>query len=277
MQRIPPFDQLISEDEIQKLRALQDTHRRVHPLVSVALHPGAGQNPARISINTSRGLNYVLSKFPGWAQSLRSRLLDEKDWTNAESALAEIRACDDLRHAGFPVQLGAKIAGTGAKAEFRVSLEGQETIVEVWTRNLSKADLKGMKAEQAASSSTRDVDGGKITTSVASIAPFGHPDSNKKGDSILTNVISRVAAIKEREHQAHDRCPLVIWVDLQSVESMRFDFSDHLQPLMSWNGALESGGYWHALYGRKGDIVLEMDTGRTRTNTMLHDGRFING
>jgi len=274
MPRIPPFDQLFSEDEIQKLRGLYVKSRRVHPLVSVALHPGPGQHPNLIAINTTRALGYVLPQFPGWVQGLKSRLLDEKDWTNAESALAEIRACGDLLRAGFPVRLGVTNVGTGAKAEFHVTLEGEKTIIEVWTRNLSKAELKGIKAQQTTSTSTHNVQGATITTTVASVTPFGRPDSNKKGDSILTNVISRVAAIKEREHQAHDRCPFVIWADLQSVESMRFDYSSHLQPLMSWNGSLESGGYWHALYGRKGDIVLEMDTGRTRANTMLHDGRF---
>jgi hypothetical protein len=43
---------------------------------------------------------------------------------------------------------------------------------------------------------------------------------------------------------------------------------------MSWNGEVQSGGYWHALYGRKGDILLEGGGGRTRTNRMQHEGRY---
>jgi hypothetical protein len=268
-----PFNELLSEGEIQTLRALYDQHRRVHPLVSVALHPGKWQYPDQVSVNTTLALRRVLDTFPTWARNLRSRLLDQKDWTNAESALAEIRACGALLEAGFPVQLGGKNAETGARAEFHISIEGEETVVEVWTRNLSKEDLNRIEAEKAASLSTHQATGAKITTSVASVAPFGHAEPNKAGDSILTNVIQRVAAIKEREHQAHDRRPFVLWVDLQS-ERMHFDFSDHLQPVMTWNGALESGGYWHALYGRKGDVLLEMQGGRTRTNVMQHDGRY---
>lgn len=133
-----PFDELLSETEIQTLRALYNQHRRVHPLVSVALHPGQGQYPDLVSINTSQALRHVLGTFPTWARNLRRRLLDEKDWTNAESALAEIRACGALLEAGFPVQLGGKNAETGARAEFHICIEAVETIVEVWTRNLSK-------------------------------------------------------------------------------------------------------------------------------------------
>lgn len=55
---------------------------------------------------------------------------------------------------------------------------------------------------------------------------------------------------------------------------MRFDYSHHLQPLMSENGALLSGGYWHALYGRKNDVLMEMQGRVTKTNTMKHDGRY---
>jgi hypothetical protein len=153
-------------------------------------------------------------------------------------------------------------------------MDGVETIVEVWTRNLSKEERERIKAQQATSSRTEQVNGGTITTSVAAIAPFGAPDPSKKGDSILTNIISRIAAIKEREHQAHGRRPFVLWIDLQSEGSLVFDYSDHLQPLMSWNGAVQSGAYWHALYGRKGDILFESGGGRIRTNAMQHEGRY---
>jgi hypothetical protein len=72
----------------------------------------------------------------------------------------------------------------------------------------------------------------------------------------------------------HDQRPFVLWVDLQSVEGMLFDYSSHLQPLICWNGNVESGGFWHGLYGQKGDTLVEMDTRSTRTNTLLHDGRY---
>jgi hypothetical protein len=268
-----PFDELISLSEIEQLRALYHD-MRTHPLVAVALHPGAGQSPDQISINTCQALRLVLDTFPDWARNLKRRLIDAKDWTNAESALAEIRACGALLEAGLPVQLGGKNAATGAKAEFHVTLDGVETIIEVWTRNLSNKDIQRMSNELAEFATTRATNGGRITTAVSTNAPFGAPDPNKQGDSILTNVISRVASIKEREHQAHDRRAFIVWADLQSHNTMRFDFSHDLQPLKSWNGLVSSGGYWHALYGRKGDHLLEEDAGLQRSNMMQHDGRY---
>lgn len=91
-----PFDQVVSESEIEALRALYHSHGRVHPLVSVAMHPGAGQNSDQIAVNTCRALQYALQAFPDWVRNLKRRLLDQKDWTNSESALAEIRACGML-------------------------------------------------------------------------------------------------------------------------------------------------------------------------------------
>jgi hypothetical protein len=267
-----PFDELVTDAAIDALRELYTPHMGEHPLVSVALHPGAPQQHRQIAVNTCRALRHVLRNFPKWAQNLKPRLLAAKDWTNAQSALAELRACGALLEAGFPVQLGTKDA-SGAKPEFHVSVDGVETIVEVWTRSLSKEERDRIKAQQAASSRTEEVDGGTITTSVAATAPFATPDPSKKGDSVLTNVISKIAGIKEREHQAHDRRPFVLWIDLQS-EALIFDYSHQLQPLMSWNGTVASGGYWHALYGRKGDVLLEFGGGRIRTNVMRHEGRY---
>jgi hypothetical protein len=268
----PQFDKLVTDAAIEALRELYTPHMGEHPLVSVALAPGAPQQPRQIAVNTCRALRHVLRKFPKWAQNLKPIPLDPKEWTNAESALAEIRACGALLEADFPVQPGTKDA-RGAKPDFHVSMDGVETIVEVGTRNLSQKERERIKAQQATSSRTEQVDGGTITASEAAIAPFGAPDPRKQGDSILTNVIQRIAAIKEQEHQAQDRQPFVLWIDLQS-EELVFDYSHQLQPLMSLNGTVDSGAYWHAFYGRKGDVLLESGGGRIRTNVMRHEGRY---
>ncbi len=228
-----PFHEILSEAEIEHLRALYTPARGAHPLVSVALHRGGPQQPTQISTNTCRALRHVLRNFPDWARNLRKRLLDTNDWTNAQSALAEIRACGALVEAGFPVQLGGKNAATGSKAEFHVSMDGEETIIEVWCRNLSEPDRTRIANELAKSARTEIVRGGRITISSAAIVPFGTPTPGKKGDTILTNMISRIAAIKEREHQAHDQRAFVVWIDLQSDDALMFDFSSHLQPLSS--------------------------------------------
>jgi hypothetical protein len=163
---------------------------------------------------------------------------------------------------------------TGATAEFLTPMDGTETVIKVWTRNLSVNDREKFADELATSARTHAVDGGNVTIRTAAVAPFGTPTPGKKGDTVLTNMISRIAAIKEREHQAHDQRPFVHWIDLQSHDALMFDSSSHLQSLSSSNGAVCSGGYWHALYGRKGDKLLEPSGGFVRSNVMQHEGRY---
>jgi hypothetical protein len=246
----PPFDQLISEQEIQTLRALGS--KTIHPLVAVALHPGSHASLNMMSINTCRALHYVLGSFGTWATNLRPRLLSQTELSSTESALAEIRACGALLEAGYPVVIGGKNADTGATPEFHVLLDGVETIVEVWNRNRPQ----------------------NFVTAGGTLAPFGAPNPEKEGDSVLTNVIQRVAGIKDREHQAAANQPFVVWADLQSVETMRFDYSNHLAVIMNDNGRQLSGGYWHALYGRKGDPLFEGGYHKQEMSQMLHEGRY---
>jgi hypothetical protein len=220
----------------------------------------------------------VLEKLPNWPKALKPRLLNVEDWTNSESAIAEIRACGALLEAGYPVQLGKKNLA-GAKAEFHVEMNGVETIVEVWTRNLDKNEAARVAADLSETSpnrTRRSVRGGTISVAVTTVAPFGSPDPEKEGDSFLTNVISRIARIKEREHQAQDTNPFILWIDLQNRNALGgFDNSHDLVPIKSGAGGyLSSGGYWHALYGRKGDTLVEPNGPPFRKNTMLHDGRF---
>jgi hypothetical protein len=143
---IPPFDELIAELEIEQLRALYARLRRVHPLVSVALHPGRPENPRQIPINTCIALRSVLDRFPSWVQKLRPRLLDQNEWSNAESAIAEIRACGDLLRAGFAVEV-EKGGKSGARPEFHVTADGKVTIVEVWPESWK---FENCKAERYA-------------------------------------------------------------------------------------------------------------------------------
>jgi hypothetical protein len=281
MDIVAPFDQLFTVEEVAKLHALYNTHCRVHPLVCVAVHPGDGQHLDQISINTATALRHTLEALPHWTSSLKKRLGDAKDWTNAESALAEIRACGSLLEAGFNVRPG-RPNKEGGRPEFLVEAEGSQTTVEVWTRNLASKEQKRITAELKDSAVKETVtrpDGdewGTISVGTSYVAPFGSANPAKAGDSVLTNVIQKIAGIKEREHQAADTNPFVLWIDLQNRNSLGgFDYSHELEPLKSGlRGGVESGGYWHALFGRKGDILLENQEFQIAPNVLLHDGRF---
>lgn len=58
-------------------------------------------------------------------------------------------------------------------------MEGVETVVEVWTRNLANNEIEKVRAELADPSSTRKVEGGAITTSDSTF-PFGRPDPKSR-------------------------------------------------------------------------------------------------
>ena len=93
----PPFDKIVSEVEIATLQAQHSPERgEVHPLVSVALHPGAPQQPRQISVNTCRALQHVLREFPDWARNLKPRL----------DLLPDFRPIDKLRD-WLPILEGA--------------------------------------------------------------------------------------------------------------------------------------------------------------------------
>lgn len=183
-----------------------------------------------------------------------------------------------LIEAGLRVTPGDKDR-TGAhgntEPEFIVDTNGEEIVVEVWTRTGDRADPARIAREHQASARSEKLSRGRtIATSMAVHVPFGVPQAGKAGDSVLTNTISRLASVKKDEHQARTSKPFVVWVDLQG-EALTFDHSSSLSPLSTFNGEMYSGGYWCAFYARKGDVLFEGDRYRSvGSSRMLHEGRF---
>jgi hypothetical protein len=91
------------------------------------MRPGQGQALDQISINTSVALRAVLTKFPKWVESLKDRLANPKDWSSAESALAEIRAGGALLRARSDVQLG-QTNKAGGRADFLLKSTEQKRL-----------------------------------------------------------------------------------------------------------------------------------------------------
>jgi hypothetical protein len=265
---VAPFEHIVSVDQICTLRDAR-TVIAAHPLVSVALHPGEGQYPSQISNNTTRALTNVLTTLPEFAKGLKATLVDTSDWANAESALAEIRACGALLEGGYNVKVGAKTQ-QGTRPEFEVTRGGKRTIVEVWGRNLALED-KATIEEDLKNSSSRKYGNVSISTGVTVVAPFGAP--RKPGDTVTLNVISRVASIKRDEHQVEPHTPFVVWVDLQSIGALAgIDNESQFLPIENEGGKLSSGGYWYGLYGRNGDVIFERGSASAR---MGHEGRYF--
>jgi len=263
---------IIMQSELEKLRNARKPGR-IHPLAALAFSDPHTFEAA----NTENAARHIAASDPAWLSSQRGRLLDTTDFTAASSALGEIRAYGALLEAGYIVHPRPRV---GDKVpEFDVDVGDGPVIVEVHTRQLDLAVQREIAHAELVAHSERGTPGdhGVTVGEPVDVVPFGPPNPKKKGDSVATNAISRVARIKEDENQVDHTKPFVLWLDLQDMTVWGLPLSDQqFSPLYTENndGEVGSGSFWFALYGRKGDPMIEMLGCDYCSVPMLHDGRF---
>lgn len=214
-----------------------------------------------------------------WLNACKGSLLDLVDISSASAALAEIRAYGGLLEAGFDV---LPIPRTKQPTpDYRVNAGDGEVIVEVFSKHQHKDEdalLDAVHSETAplppgVERNTRIVGDKKIVSTVVCITPGGKPDSSKPGDSVQSNLISRLCAVKTAEHQIPADKPAILILDLAHFGGpIASDFTkgDNASPIMSGHWGIVSGPIWYAFYGWKGAPIFEM----ARQVPMGHDGRF---
>jgi hypothetical protein len=126
---IVAFSAIIPEEKLSPLWAASDGLRR-HPLCELL---GDTADPSALARATIQAMRLVSNNDPTWMDSLRKRLLDPTDFTNAAAALGEIRAYGTLALAG----LNPKAIDRGANPDFQIELGGQTIIVEVHTKQIA--------------------------------------------------------------------------------------------------------------------------------------------
>ena len=269
---------IITKSELDQLENLTK-NGLPHPVVALIHNPD--------SMNTVLAAESIARNDQSWLSGLKPRLLDSTDFTNASSALGEIRAYGALLETGMTVSPGPSVPGRNVIPEFEVNGKDDPVIVEVHSRQLDNEQTQSIgehfsqlhSKHQATVQTEKTSKSGKvvITTGELEIVPFGAPNQNKRGDSILTNAISRIASIKKSEKQIDHQKPFLLWLDLQDPTVWRFPISEEqLSPLYTEDkdGAVGSGALWFALYGRKDDIMIESQGYDYCVIKMLHDGRF---
>jgi len=273
------FLEVISPQEIESLRlAAKDGLR--HPVAALA---HASDN---VAANTKRAARNISRSDKKWLSSLKPRLIDVSSFTNASATLGEVRAYGALLEAAITVKPHPVVPGKRVKPEFEADAGDGPVIVEVHSRQLDEKQVQALaehnrkhRAEHklAAEEARKAGKGGVVTSSSIGVAPFGMPEHNKPGDSILTNSISRICRTKEDETQIDPTKPFLLWLDYQdplvwgpSIAEQQF------APIYSEfsNEGVGTGALWFALYGRKGDPMVEMNGCDYRQISMLHDGRF---
>jgi hypothetical protein len=277
---------IITAQEIEALRNAKRP-RMIHPLVHIALAPRDGKYRSLTAFNTEFAAQHINSKNPDWLKALHSRLIATDDFTHAASALGEIRAYGALLETWMTVTPAPPIPGSNASPEFQIDNGDGEVIVEVHSRQLDEeqavsldagaVDLRERHAKAVEKAKEAGAPGNVVTTDEAEVFPTGTPRPDEKGDSVLTNTISRVARIKSCEKQVDPDKPFILWLDFQDFGVWGSSLCDQqFSPLYSENmeGYVGSGAFWFALYGRRGDPLLESRGYAYRSIPMAHEGRF---
>jgi hypothetical protein len=272
---------ILTAPEIQTLRKTAKNGAR-HPVAALAL----AKPPSQVAINTERAARQIAQKDLPWLSALKPRLIDQSDFTNASSALGEIRAYGALLKTAMAVKTKPAVLGKKVVPEFEANAGDGAVIVEVHSRQLDPAQAQAISEHQkrhraehriAVEEAKTAGEDGVITSAAIGVIPLGAPNRNKKGDSVLTNAISRICRIKEDEKQIDPAKPFVLWLDLQDPLVWGASIAEQqLAPLYteSKDGAVGTGALWFALYGRKGDPMIETEGFTYRVRNMLHDGRF---
>lgn len=107
------------------------------------------------------------------------------------------------------------------------------------------------------------------------VAPFGLPQ-RKSIDSVTSEAISKIAAIKKEEKQFEDNTINILWVDFVNPFLSELDLlENHEQPFIIFNNEIFGGNIWWAMYGKKNHQVLVRANGYSEPETykMEYDGR----
>jgi len=257
---------IIPEHAISSLWAVSKGLRR-HPLCELIGDP---EEPSRLALETIRSMRLLNQNDPAWMSRLRTRLLDAGNFADAAAALGEIRAYGALAMAGLCPQA----IGQPANPDLKVDIDGQTIIVEVHTRQMDNAAQEKLDAWANEEKAAAPPPGVSVRFSPP-IAPFGEPDPQKRGDTVIANMISRIAAVKEREHQFQDGLANVLWLDLRSGPVSMLVDTSHALPFASRHGCISSGALWSAVYGTCGLPIVEGPSyGRHVIVPMGHNGKF---
>jgi hypothetical protein len=185
---------------------------------------------ATVSVNTEQLARVIAQKDQPWLSALKHRLIDQSDFTNASSALGEIRAYGAFLEAWMKVTPQPQVPGKKVIPEFEVNAGDGPVIVEVHSRQLDESDAEAaaehhkklnaqhqeaVQKEQTAKSGKPVISFGEFPFALLGMPKPDGSGAYKKGDSILTNAISRIARIKDNEKQVDPAKPFLLWLDFQ--------------------------------------------------------------
>lgn len=279
---------LLDQAEFDLINTHFDAANRRHPAWSII-------NAHDLSVHYERQhkdyvTNQAISLIQGeptgdqWLKNAKKRIVQTNDFEECASALAETRCYGALLGCGFEVQ--PVPTSKLPTPDFEIEINGERGVVEVATK--LEHDEQTKRAEQIAAGATPpgverssvQLPNAKMDITISVVHPFGEPDPDKKGDTTLTNAISRICSVKQKESQVIEGRFAILWIDFRDLSGWPSMLElDETVPLTVDNvGILHSGACWYAFYGWKGAPVLETDYSHSQISTpMAHFGRFHPG
>jgi hypothetical protein len=234
----------------------------------------------RTNLAIERGLKYLhplpgerTDRFASFRGDLRDRLLT--DVANLDPILGELRAFGTLRSAGFEVQCVPRKKGEPSQ-DFEVRLHsGAPVHVEVFTKQWDTA----MENEYDVFANAPVSPEPGVQFRELEVMPFGKPRDRKDhpGDSVATNAVSRIAAIKARSKQLPAGQGNVLFIDFMRPDPLPLMGADQAFALNSAQGHISTGVLFAAIYGQIGWPIYEsrpIDYGAGKFQRLAHPGRF---
>ena len=233
-----------------------------HPLVALIQDPD--EQAKRVAARTDHCCGSILKHHPNWLKTKAAIIVCDAHAQNISATLGEIRAFGEL----IWVWQDRVIAGKHGH-DFGITHEGQNVRVEVFTQ---QHRTKRGRIEHPPSK------GERVYSQVIEIFPFGQPERPEK-DNVQGEAVSKLAGIKQAEHQFSDEDINILWCDLKDPTLWMFGFDrNQFAPLSMFQEQITSGAFWNAFYAKKATPVFDdLPVGgylRRKPYAMEFDGRF---
>ena len=246
---------------------------RCHP-VKRLLYPRDGvERDFQVIANTERALRHLKQHHTQWLMNLKPRLLNIDDYSTSSGALGEIRAFGYILEAGISVK---PISRNGA--DFLVEDNQEKVLIEVHSKQLHDKEAESLEKfyKDLRNEMTKIERKTGWVIGEHKTVPFGKPQQQ---ENVTENAISKLCAIKQKEHQMSTDYTSIIWLDFQDEVWDLLDTVDRVLPVRTWNRAFYSGELWYAFYGWEDAPIFEhfrLDRLLGDVVKMRHPGRFRN-
>lgn len=231
-----------------------------HPLTSLVL--GGGSKTKDVAIRTDKCIQLVKNANEQWLKEKAKIILKDEDTSNVSASLGEIRAYGEAIWVW-----GSDIKAGKSGSDFSLQVSGKTVKLEI---NTPQHRTKRHTLNHESFGTNR------IKGKVYEIFPFGWPERDI--DNVQGEAASKLASIKQKEHQLDKDSINILWVDLKDPMLWVLDFgTEQFLPLSAFREEITSGAFWNAFYAKKGTYIfdqLSMHGLASRIYKIEYNGRF---